>query len=165
MKRGYPTWAARASRFVASPLAGLVTVFYAQKAMSAPDAGVFALGATAFGISAALAAICLTLPDSHNGAAAIHFAGEKLLHSTVLLVQLLMLTYVVKTAQDSDWIRGHTVVRFPLLVLLYTTLGIVSGMVWFCWILGFDNLNDQLWENWRLRMHPQRSDDPDSLCK
>lgn len=152
MNRGYPAWAAKASMYVAVPLVGLVAINYVTTAIGTADNSVFALGATAFGVTAALAGICFTVPAARQDTSAMRFAGEKFLHAAVLLIQLLMLTYLVKVMAGLGWLGSHSFLRIPATGLLYLLLGTISAMACFTWLQGLDELNTQLWTNWRQRM-------------
>src|ERR1017187_7932940 len=108
MKREFPVIWAKASLWIASPLILLVTVLHISQATSRSASDVYAVGMTAFGVTAALAGICFTVPKEVEGSSDTHYAGEKFLHSALLLIQSLMIIYVREAVTASAWGHAHT---------------------------------------------------------
>ena len=79
----------------------------------------------------------------------MRYAGEKFLHSSLLLIQSLMLVYAkeaLAAANNHDWL----VISVRTVILgLFSLTATTAGASWF---LGFRVLNSQLWANWQRRI-------------
>jgi hypothetical protein len=106
----------------------------------------------AFGVTAALAGICLTIPPGDNGFTQTRYAGEKFLHSALLLIQTLMIIYLRDGLTMSAWWNGHRTLSSLALGTFTGLLGLLSGASAFSWYFGFEALNDELWFNWDRRL-------------
>ena len=160
MKREFPVLWAKVSMWVASPLILLVTVLYVLQAISRSAADVYAVGMTAFGMTAALAGICFTVPKEADGSSDTHYAGEKFLHSALLLIQSLMIIYVKEVVTASAWGHAHPGISNCSKAVLEAVLSLVSTAAAFCWFWGFEVVNSRLWENWAQRMGRLRGAQP-----
>lgn len=136
--------------WIASPLLLFVTMLYIQKALVLPATDVYGVGTTAFGVTVALAGVCFTMPGGVSGSPSIYHAGEKFLHSSLLLIQGLMLIYIKGAVADSAW--GHTLIASCCRFVIGGLFMFVSSAAAFCWFWGFEAVNSSLWGNWELRM-------------
>ena len=107
MKPELPVLNAKASMVVATPLILVMTFSYVSRAINQPAANVYAVGMAAFGVTAALSGICLTVSESVQGSSTIRYAGEKFLHSSVLVIQRVMLIYLKDSVAGWNWLVGH----------------------------------------------------------
>ena len=152
IQREFPAMYAGASKWVAMPLIGAVTLLYITRAASSSGQDVYGLGMTAFGVTAALSAICFTVPSTAEGWAQAQYAAEKFLHSSLLLVQSLMLLYIKQAAVSLTWVHTHPWVAFCIAGSVAGVLGLVSASAAWCWLYGFGAINNSLWKNWESRI-------------
>jgi len=108
MKREFPALYAAVSIWIATPLLGFWTVFYAQRAVTQTANEVYPTGMAAFGVTAALSAICFSMVPVCDNPPTPQYAGEKFLHSSLLLVQTLLVLYVRDAASAYPWVQAHS---------------------------------------------------------
>ena len=107
MKREFPVLFAKASTWIATPLLGLVTINYALRVINQRGSEVYPVGVAAFGVTAALSGLCFAVaavPESLNAA---RYAGEKFLHSSLLLIQTVMIVFLKEALSNSAWWMSH----------------------------------------------------------
>ena len=80
------------------------------------------------------------------------YAGEKFLHSAILLIQGLLVLYLRDTVVEQEWVK--TWPNLILVVKLIATglLGIVTAAASWAWFFGYSELNVFLWDNWKRRI-------------
>jgi hypothetical protein len=152
MKREFPALYAKASMTVATPLIGLVTIFYVTSAINEPAADVYRMALAAFGVTAALSGICLTVSEPIDGLSNIRYAGEKFLHSSLLLIQTAIVIYLKNAVSASDWLSKHPWISSSARALTLGLLGLLSAAAAVAWYFGFAAVNSQLWQNWERRI-------------
>jgi hypothetical protein len=152
IRREFPWLYAGASRVVATPIIGFVTYSYISGSFFQPASELYGLGLTVFGVTAALAGICLTVPESIGGLSQVRHAGEKFLHAGLLVVQSVMLTFVRATIATSPWWIRHPRTSVVGISIAAGLFSLVSAMAAVSWYWAFDDLNRQLWRNYELRM-------------
>jgi hypothetical protein len=160
MRHHFIVPASIASRVVAVPLLFAVTFSYVSRLFKQTGPEIYTLGMTAFGVTAALSAICLTIPSASHAFPPTRYAGEKFLHSSLLLIQTLMIVYVRNALVQSAWWNAHHNLGTVASVTLSILGSLVSAAAAYAWYFGFEALNDELWSNWdrRLReMEPKKS--------
>lgn len=140
---------AHVSHWLVIPLLGVTAAQYGLRIMYRPAAEVYSLTVTALGITAGLAAVCLSATITKQPTlAVIQYAGEKLLHATVLLLQMLFIVFAREGLVDTWPIKGTpwavTAVTWSL-----NTVGlyIIVPATW-CWIFAINEINANLWTNW-----------------
>lgn len=151
MRLNYPKVMGTATALLAIPLVGAVVVRYVASVASRPAADVYGFGLSAFGVSAALAAVCLSAPQSTDGSSTLRFGGEKFLHASLLLVQSLILVYCKSWLHD-----GHGLAQWPTVarvtsVVIDVLVTAVSAAAAYAWFWGFEAVDTQLWMNWANR--------------
>jgi hypothetical protein len=151
MKREFPILFEKGSVWIATPLAWIAAVAYIQKAFERPTPEAYAVGITAFGITAALSGICFAMAPVCNGDTAI-YAGEKFLHTSLLLIQTLMVLYVRDAMLTIEWIRSHSPVVLAMKFAASSVLMLVTIAATWTWHYGLTALNTLLWENWERRI-------------
>ena len=87
----------------------------------------------------------------------MHYAGEKFLHSALLLIQSVMIFFAKQATQSFAWGKAHPWFNLSLGELLGVLLTCVSGGAAICWYIGFRALNSRLWKNWERRMDELRA--------
>ena len=116
---------ALASGWIATLLICICTIIYIQHAISQPATNAFPMGLSAFGVTVALSGISCSMARACENPATAKYAGEKFLHSSILLGQTLLALYIRDTVVESDWIK-----TWPNLVLT------VSGLYAFRHVVG-----------------------------
>jgi hypothetical protein len=131
--------------------------------MFQPASEVYGIGVASFGVTAALSGICFTVSESVRGSSEFRFAGEKFLHSSVLLVQTLMLVYLKDLLAGARLLREYLPYWFIFLskhpwlgtfvrAVPTALVPVVSGAAAIAWYWGFEAVNNQLWQNWNQRI-------------
>jgi hypothetical protein len=147
-----------ASKFVAVPLLFAVTLIYVSRLIKQTGPEFYTIGMTAFGITAALSAICLTIPSSLDVFSPTKYAGEKFLHSSLLLIQTLMIVYVRSALMQSVWWTAHHNFANAASLALSILGSLISTAAAFAWYFGFETLNEELWSNWDRRLREMKAE-------
>ena len=92
--------------WIATPLLFLCTIVYIQHSFDQPAAKMLPIGLSAFGVTAALSGICFSMARVIDNPHTAKYAGEKFLHSAILLIQSLFLLYLRDAAIESAWIKS-----------------------------------------------------------
>lgn len=140
---------------VATPLIAFCTIIYAQDAVNQPASRMFPIGLAIFGMTAALSGVSFSMARAYDNVASVDtakYAGEKFLHSAILLVQGLLLLYIRDTAVENEWVKigPHLVSAIKVVTNSLASL-VTAGASW-AWFHGYAELNKILWENWRRRI-------------
>jgi hypothetical protein len=151
-KRTNTIFLQRTSSAVAHVLIYVLASNYVVHAISRPAGEVYPLGMTAFGITAAFAAICFSVPETVPGSAAFRYSAEKFLHSSVLLIQTVMIIYLKDSVEHSQWAAAYQWAAKPLHFVLKLILPLISGAAAITWSHGFEAVDRQLWANWEHRL-------------
>lgn len=144
--------------WVATPLIALFAGFYVTSAYTKPGSVVYPLGMAILGITLALAGVCFTVPESTDGSKSLYYAGEKFLHSALLLIQSVMLVYIKEEISGSGWWKQHAGLRVAVLGAIAGLLALTSGGAAVCWYWAFDAANRQSWFNWRSKIESLNAD-------
>ena len=155
MKREFPTLWAKASTLVATPLIIVVALLYMGKIVGKPASEIYGFGLSAVGIAAALAAICLSagLPvGTTTTLPVLRYAGEKYLHSCLLLIQVLFLAFARDSVLTWEWVARYDSLKRAVEALANTAGVFVAATAAWCWYWAFADLNKELWANWRHRI-------------
>lgn len=153
MKPEFPKLFALASVWIATPLLGVCTLVYVQQAINQPATNSFPIGLSAFGVTAALSGISFSMARADENQITAKYAGEKFLHSSILLIQSLLVLYVRDAATETDWIKTWPSLAVSIKVLTSGTLVLVSTAASWAWYYGYSELNTALWKNWEHRIH------------
>ena len=155
MKREFPILWAKVSTFVATPLIIVVALLYMQKFISMPASESYGFGLSAVGITAALSAICFSAASPIGTAttpSVVRWAGEHFLHSCLLLIQLLILAFARDNILAWEWVTPYDGLKHAVEVIANTAGVFVASTAAWCWYWAFDELNKELWANWRQRI-------------
>jgi len=125
-KREYPTLFALASKWITTPLLFICTLVYIQGSFTQPAAKVLPIGLSALGMTAGLSGICFSMVKAYGNHATPKYAGEKFLHSSVLLIQSLVLLYLRDTIIKSDWTKSWPSLVLPVNIFVGTVLPLVT---------------------------------------
>lgn len=140
---------------VATPLIVIVALLYMQKFISKPASEIYGFALSAVGITAALSAICLSAASPIGTATTLpvlRWAGEKFLHSCLLLIQVLILAFARDTILVWEWVTRYDALRHAVEALANIAGLFVAGTAAWCWYWAFADLNKELWANWRQRI-------------
>lgn len=152
MKKEYPVLYARVSTAIGTPIILITLLVYVQRVITQPASTVYPLAITAFGIPAALSGICFRMASSLPEDSTPRYAGEKFLHSTLLLIQSLFLIYVKDTIISFGWVASHETITTVISAVAAGVFSLLSGAAAICWYHGFSELNKELWRNWKRRI-------------
>jgi hypothetical protein len=144
----YPKIFAIVSMWIATPLLGLCTIVYVQNALTQPVTDTFPIGLSAFGVTAALSGISFSMVKAYENPATARYAGEKFLHSSILLIQSLIILYLRDTAIDSEWIKTWPHLLLPIKMFASGILSLVTIVAAATWYYGYSELNVFLWKRW-----------------
>ena len=147
-RREFPKLYALASVWVATPLLGICTMVYIQNAMFQPAASTFQTGLSAFGVTAVLSGISFSMARACENPATAKYAGEKFLHSSILLIQGLFVIYLRDAVSESDVLKPHPYLVFTLRAFAVGLLSLLTAVAAWTWYHGFSELNEFLWKNW-----------------
>lgn len=152
MKREFPVLYERVSVWIATPLLAFGTMFYTTSALSQPASAVYPVGMAAFGVTAALSGICFTMVSACDNPSTSRYAGEKFLHSSLLLIQSLLVLYVRDAAVIFDGIQAYPAIITNIKGIAAGILSLVTTAAAWTWYHGFSDLNAVLWKNWERRI-------------
>jgi hypothetical protein len=153
MKREFPVLYEKVSVWIATPLLGLATMFYAQRAIIGPALEIYSTGMAAFGVTAGLSAVCFQMATTSAGSSSPSvYAGEKFLHSSLLLLQTLLVVYVREAVLVSQFATSHPSLSWQVRGLAAAVLSLLAAAAAWTWYHGFSELNSALWRNWERRI-------------
>lgn len=159
MKKEFPVLWEKVSTWIAIPLVYFWAVTYAQRAITSTGSEVYAVGMAAFGVTAALSAVCFAMAVTPAAVLVSTYAGEKFLHSSILLVQTLLVVSVRDAVLGLDFVRDHSFLAGQARGLSAVILGFVATAAVWTWHHGFSELNAALWKNWERRIR-ELNDEP-----
>jgi hypothetical protein len=138
------------SRSVGYFIISVSGLLYVQRILSEPADRVIPLALTAIATIAALSALCFSyVPcisdevDKNSGL----YAGEKFLHSTLLMIQTLFLKYVADQLLAIDSIKEILWLQMTISITVGVLLFGIGGYAVTMAALGFDSLNKTLWSH------------------
>jgi hypothetical protein len=146
----------KTSTVVAIPIVGATIMFYITRAIYLPASDIFPMALTAFGITAALSGICFTMAPIKKEDTGIRFAGEKFLHSSLLLIQSIIVIYVKESMLSLTLINTYNTIKIIIDIVLSILIVLVSVVAAISWLYGFDELNTDLWKKWEKRIELMR---------
>ena len=141
MKPEFPKLYAVASMWIATPLLGICTVIYVHQSIFQPAASTFPIGLSAFGVTAALSGISFSMARACENPATAKYAGEKFLHSAILLIQGLFLIYLRDAVGEIDLLKPWPYLVFALKAVAVGLLSLITAVASWTWYFGFEELN------------------------
>jgi len=109
----------------------------------------FPLGLSIFGITAALSSMSFSMARAGDNEAIAKYAGEKFLHSAILLIQCLLVLYIRDTVVEIELFRDWSYLFITIKGATTAIVGLLAAVAWF---YGYEELNQVLWEKWRRRI-------------
>ncbi len=152
MKPEYPILYARASKFLAVPLITYFSTIYVIDAIQEPSVKVFPLGLSIFGITAALSSMSFSMARACDNADVAKYAGEKFLHSAILLIQCLLVLHIRDTFIETELVKNLSYAVITVRAIAAGIVILVVTAAFWTWFHGYTELNQILWENWRQRI-------------
>jgi hypothetical protein len=153
MKKEFPVLWEKVSVWIAVPLVFSWACFYVQSAIEFPASEVYAVGMAAFGITVALSAVCFAMAVAPTAVPISTYAGEKFLHSSILIVQTLFVISLRDAVLKMTFVRDHGVLMTQVKgVTAVIVMFVATAAVW-TWYHGFSDLNAVLWKNWEQRVN------------
>lgn len=153
MKREYPVFYEKISLWFVSPLIALWLCVYVQHMVYASATEAYTVGVGAFGMTAGLSGVCFAMAavtDSSKWPAC--YAGEKFLHSALLLIQTLLIVSIRDAIIQLKFAQEHPMLTpFVKGISAALMLIVATAAVW-TWHHGFSELNKTLWKNWEKRI-------------
>lgn len=153
MKKEFPAIYALASKIIAIPAVSIITILFISKAITFPPSNIFSMSITVFGVTVALSGVCFSMVSSApDHTKDIKFAGEKFLHSSILLIQAIILIYARNALVHSTHINQYVMAKNIIYRIFQLVIMIISTTSAFTWLQGFSAINDVLWKRWKLRI-------------
>jgi hypothetical protein len=155
MRREFPVIWARISTWFATPLVIVVATVYLHDFISKPASEIYGFALAAVGITAALSSICLSTTGPIGRATTLpllRWAGEHFLHSCLLLIQVLIIAFARDTILAWESVTNYGWLKVAVIALPNTAGLFLGGNAAWVWYWAFDELNKELWVNWRERI-------------
>lgn len=126
-------------------------LFYVQRLITEPIEKVSSLAFIAIATMAALSALCFSYvqcisdeTDKNTGL----YAGEKFLHSTLLIIQTIFLKYVTDQGLSFDLIKSIVWLKITISIIAGILLTCIGGYAVSMSALGIHYLNKTLWSHY-----------------
>jgi hypothetical protein len=152
MKPEYPILWAKISMIIAVPIVAITLIFYVSYAFTRTSSDLYSMALTAFGTTAILSSVCFGMASTNTDDSLFRYAGEKFLHSSLLIIQSIIVLYA------KNAILNITVITIPITIkkVIISVFGIVimfvSSMASITWLHGFEILNKELWKKYKKRI-------------
>jgi hypothetical protein len=159
MKREFPYLHSIVSRFISVPIVSITTVFYVINAINNKSSEFYAIAITAFGITATLSGVCFTMDSSINREKRIRYSGEKFLHASVLLIQMIVIFFAKDSLLNLNFIIEHKWIHRFIECFFLFVMVFVSGMAGLFWLWGLDSINEELWQRYKHRLKKLNEND------
>jgi hypothetical protein len=154
-----PKLASIISRKISYVIIFISAGFYCVSLVTESAEKVTVIGLTVFGIIAGLSALCLgfvSAVEESKDKSEFRYAGEKYLHSSLLLAQTIFLKYIEQNILSLNFIKAIPIVyKSSQFILEICLFGSLVYATYFC-LYATKSLNDILWERYELRR--QKSD-------
>lgn len=112
------------------------------------------IGLSVIGILAVLSGLCFSYAShiKHNNPMwGPSYAAEKFLHSTILAIEVLALSFALEYMSKSQWFTNHDTVKHFVRILIDASRSIISVCAFLCASWGYEAVNDHLWNRWKDR--------------
>jgi hypothetical protein len=143
---------AKTSMWIAAPILAGTSMTIISNSINLPAKDVYPIVISAFGITAALSGVCFTMATSSNTEHTIRYSGEKFLHSSLLLIQFLAIIFAKDTVLGFSFVHINEILKSILTIIFNLLLVIIGVTAASSWFFGFDELNTELWGNWKGRI-------------
>lgn len=112
------------------------------------------VGLSAFALVAAVSGLCFAMAsvlEKENGKSTAIYSGEKLLHSSVLILQTVVLKYALDTFLASKFMKSHDMMASIISIGTQALLTIIGSYAAYFSLYGFEALHDFLWDRFHHR--------------
>lgn len=138
-------------------------ILYLTQVLTKPGQNFTAIGLSAFASVGALAGLAFAfipcLSEEHDKQRVL-YAGEKFLHSALLLLQCVLLKFAAGYVGQWSWLRASRWVEIPLRALYFLCLLSLTTYAFYFALYGFEALNDLLWRRYHVRLKAGKDRDP-----
>lgn len=149
----YPTPHKNISKWIVTPLIYIWTLLYVQDAIQLPATEIYTVGMSAFGITAGLSGVCFAMASVPRvTTSASEYAGEKFLHSAILLIQTLLTVSIRDALMHLQFIQDYSILTLSVKGIFAAILTFVAITAVQAWHFGFSELNGDLWKRWEHRV-------------
>jgi hypothetical protein len=152
MKKEFPVLFAKVSTVIATPILFVTIILYIQRAITQAAPEIYPLVIAAFGVTAALSGVCFRMASSSPENSTPRYAGEKFLHSALLLIQSLFVIYAREAIISLNWVHEHGTIKTVCSVVASWIVFLLSAVAAWAWYYGFSELNSELWQKWKRRI-------------
>lgn len=165
MKPEFPYLNAIASKYIATPLVVLTAIFLSTSVFRLPAQEIYPMVFSAFGITIALSGICFTVATSPSEEYNIKYAGEKFLHSSLLLIQLVSILYIKTEIVKLSFIKTNPIAMGISSTIISVLFAFISAVALWTFYFGFDMLNDEMWRKYKKRIEKIRNEIEENIIK
>ena len=133
---------------------GSSILFYVANITRQPFEKVSPVGLAAFALVAAVSGLCFAMAqvlDKENEKSIALYSGEKLLHSSVLILETIVLKYASDAFLSSTFLKSHETVTTVIYWVSFGLLFMLSVYAAYFLLYGFEALHDFLWNRFQLR--------------
>jgi Na+/H+-translocating membrane pyrophosphatase len=152
MKKEFPILYAKVSTVIATPILLVTIILYIQRVITRSAPEIYPLVIAAFGVTAALSGVCFRMAPSSPENSTPRYAGEKFLHSALLLIQSLFVIYAKEAIISLNWIHSHETTKTIISAVASGIVFLLSSVAAWAWYYGFSELNSELWQKWKRRI-------------
>lgn len=129
-------------------LIGVTGIIYANNLIIKETEEIFTVGLSALFIFSALSALCFSFfsvlkkDDEKND---MIYCGEKFLHSSLLIIQTILIKYAYNSLLNSSYIKNSWLLLLLIKIFFISVVTVCCLMGVFFALNGFQSLNDLLW--------------------
>jgi hypothetical protein len=148
-------YAAIVSKYFGEGILCLTALFYASQFIRESITNVFPIGLSAFGILGVLSATCFTLVpclDKEDDKPQALYAGEKFLHSCLLIIQSIFVKYASEQIVSLQFVKNVPWLLSTINIITILILVTVISYATYFSLFGFEALNDFLWNRYEKRL-------------
>jgi hypothetical protein len=150
-----PKWASAISKTLGYFILMFSGIMYITQLLKEPLERVSSIAISSFGIIAALSGICYALIpclEKESDKVAPLYAGEKFLHSALLIMQTLFLKYAIDKLLAIELIKSLDWANKIINGLASFLLTGIGGYAVYFAVFGFDELNKFFWQRYEKRI-------------
>ena len=133
---------------------GSSVLTYVSVLIKQPFEKMSTVGLSAFALVAAVSGLCFSMAsvlEKENDKSTAIYSGEKFLHSTVLILETIVLKYASDTLLASQFMKAHELFSTIISWAAFALLLIISSYATYFYLYGFEALHDFLWNRFHVR--------------
>lgn len=127
---------------------------YLSELIRQPFEKVSTAGLSAFALVAAVSGLCFAMAQVlviEDDKAKALYSGEKLLHSSVLILETIVLKYASNAALSSSFVKSYEALTTTTIWISDALIMIISLYAANFFLFGFESLHDFLWNRFHVR--------------